>query len=241
MCGSKCKCTDCLNYPGSQALIDKRRKIKDHRGADFAMRVADEAWKGKHGGQKLVPRKRGVAPLPSPAHPPPHHGHPNYSMHHPHMMHGSPPPGHGPPHRGMPGHHYMTHMMMGPPHLGYSPMGMPPMTPSYMPGKPSVRSSSKHVQPPHVSERERHRTPVLATPRTAAIRLGFDPVSSKKKRKLRPGAKEATFPYFDKLPEQPKTTALAVFSFLSNDDLYNAGLVSKRWSRLAIDEELWQF
>jgi hypothetical protein len=44
-----------------------------------------------------------------------------------------------------------------------------------------------------------------------------------------------------KYPEQPKTTALAIFSFLSNDDLYNAGLVCKSWSQLAMDGELWKF
>eukprot|EP00540_Astrosyne_radiata_P022092 CAMPEP_0116867864 /NCGR_PEP_ID=MMETSP0418-20121206/26861_1 /TAXON_ID=1158023 /ORGANISM="Astrosyne radiata, Strain 13vi08-1A" /LENGTH=127 /DNA_ID=CAMNT_0004503737 /DNA_START=214 /DNA_END=594 /DNA_ORIENTATION=- len=127
--------------------------------------------------------------------------------------------------------------MMGPPpqHMGYSPMGMHPVTPAYnMPHsvKPlAVRSSSKRKTMAHQQ--------VHVTPRTPAVRLGFDASSSKKKRKLRPGAKEQAFPYFGRLPEQPKTTALSIFSFLSNDDLYNAGLVCKRWSRLAMDEELW--
>ena len=53
--------------------------------------------------------------------------------------------------------------------------------------------------------------------------------------------KEPAFPFFGKNPEQPKTTALAVFSYLSNDDLFNSGLVCKQWSQLATDEELWQF
>jgi hypothetical protein len=57
-----------------------------------------------------------------------------------------------------------------------------------------------------------------------------------------PGELEPASLYFgDKLPEQPKTTALAIFSFLSNDGLYNAGLVCKDWSELAMDEELWKF
>jgi hypothetical protein len=84
-------------------------------------------------------------------------------------------------------------------------------------------------------------TPQVATPRTPGVRLGYDPSSSKKKRQLSPGQNEATFPHFGNMPEQPKTTALAVFSFLSNDEIYNAALVSKRWNRLAMDEELWQF
>ena len=78
-------------------------------------------------------------------------------------------------------------------------------------------------------------------PRTPGVRLGYDPYSSKLKRHLSPGQNEETLAYFGELPEQPKTTALAVFSFLSNEEIYNAGLVCKRWSKLAMDEELWQF
>ena len=54
---------DCQNYAGSQALIDKRRKIKDQAGADFAMRVADEAWKGKSAGTGPIRSK----PVPTPS------------------------------------------------------------------------------------------------------------------------------------------------------------------------------
>lgn len=84
-------------------------------------------------------------------------------------------------------------------------------------------------------------TPQAAAPTTPGVRLGYDPSSSKKKRQLIPGQNEATFPRFGDMPEQPKATALAVFSFLSNDEIYNAALVSKRWNRLAMEEELWQF
>jgi hypothetical protein len=74
------------------------------------------------------------------------------------------------------------------------------------------------------------------------VRVKFDAASSRKKRKLNPGEPEPTLPIFgSKYPEQPKTTALAIFSFLSNDDLYNAGLVCKPWSQLAMDGELWKF
>ena len=41
----ECKCVDCMNFAGSQKLIDKRRKIKDQRGAELAMKVAQDAWK----------------------------------------------------------------------------------------------------------------------------------------------------------------------------------------------------
>ena len=82
----------------------------------------------------------------------------------------------------------------------------------------------------------------VVTPKTPAVRLSFDPATSRKNRnvKVGPAEWEETDPYFgETLPEQPKTAALAVFSFLSNDDLYNAGLVCKRWSKLAVDKELW--
>lgn len=248
ICGNKCKCVECLNYAGSQALIDKRRKIKDQRGADFAMRVADEAWKGQPGGPGKPggpPSVRRPPPVPSPG---------GARLPHPHMMHpsprGPPPPGshHPPP-------HYMHQgMMMGPPmgHMGYSPMGIP-MTPAGYPHPQHMAQGEPHhsMYPPPPGNPSAHRptevhpppkiTPT-ATPRTPAVRVRFDPASSRKKRKLSPGVPEPTFPYFgEKLPEQPKTTALAIFSFLSNDDLYNAGLVCKKWTQIAMDGELWKF
>jgi F-box-like len=91
------------------------------------------------------------------------------------------------------------------------------------------------MAPPHV-------TPMRGTPRTPGVRVQFDPTSSRKKRKISPGQEEASVPFFGmRYPAQPKTTALAVFAFLSNDDLYNAGLVCKSWSHLAMDDELWKF
>ena len=84
----------------------------------------------------------------------------------------------------------------------------------------------------------------VVTPKTPATRLSFDPATSRKNRNVKQGQDEweETHPYFgETLPQQPKTAALAIFSFLSNDDLYNAGLVCKRWSKLAVDKELWKF
>jgi hypothetical protein len=82
----------------------------------------------------------------------------------------------------------------------------------------------------------------VSTPKTPAVRIQFDPATSRKKRKLSSGESEPTLPYFgDQFPKQPKTTALAIFSFLPNDELYNAGLVCKSWSELAVDKEFWKF
>jgi hypothetical protein len=213
------------------------------------MRVADEAWKQGRGG---APRKPPAVPARrQPAKPPPG-GH----MPPPHIMHPSPrgPPPPGGPH---PPPHYMGHpMMMGPP-MGYSPMGMP-MTPAGYPNPPHMQGEPPHgMYPPpppppgslssasrntDTTRPPKHVTPMAATPKTPAVRVKFDPSTSRKKRKLSPGEPEATLPFFGgKYPEQPKTTALAIFSFLSNDDLYNAGLVCKSWSQLAMDGELWKF
>lgn len=52
---------------------------------------------------------------------------------------------------------------------------------------------------------------------------------------------EATRKYFGgKRPAVSKTSALTVFSYFSNEDTYNASLVSKQWNELAFDNELWQ-
>jgi len=234
MCGGKCKCVDCLNYGGSQALIDKRRKIKDHRGAEIAMRVADETWKGKHGPPpNLTPRHN---PMQSP--PQTGHRHPPHVLH-PHSIVHPSPSVHG---RGHPPQYMPPHYMGAP--MGYSPMGGPHGTPNYMRGKPVMRirhsGGRPTPQPPSYAEARKPRLePTPKTPRTPAIRLAYDPKTSKKKRKLPLGFMEQLFPFFGKLPDQPKTAALTIFSFLTNDEMYNAGLVCKRWSRLAVDEELW--
>ena len=108
----------------------------------------------------------------------------------------------------------------------------PPPVASVPPSTTKTSKATSLKKPPLV-------TPSAAvTPRTPAIPLGFD--ASKRRSKIT--LPEPTLDYFGpSRPEQPKTTALSIFSFLSNDDLYNAGLVCKRWSRLAMDEELLQF
>jgi len=249
LCGTKCKCSDCLNYAGSQALIDKRRKIKDRSGAEYALRVSDEQWKSTcaSSGRKALPHRR--HPTPSPMMMPPHHtvypsprGHPPQRSHgysylpppqrsyytgpHAHMMpHGHPHAGYVP--RGMavtPGYHRPAHRMApgeGPPHSMYHP---PHSNRVPSAGKPSARSTTKG-NPKSTS----------GSPK----RKEFDPATSREKRRSSNGESEPTEAYFGENIKQPKTTALAVFSFLSNSDLYHASLVCRRWGQLAFDEELW--
>lgn len=210
------------------------------------MRAADEAWKSQPGGPR---RPAPAAPRPSvqqqqPPQPSPATARfPSHTMQHPSPR--GPPQGYAP----HPPHYMHQGLMMGPPMggpmagLGYSPMGGA-MTPGgYYPPMPHGDMHGMYPPPPQQRLEQSGGPPKRTlTPRTPAVRVKFDPASSRKKRKLSPGAAEPTLAYFgDNLPEQPKTTALAIFSFLSNDDLYNAGLVSKSWSKTATDEELWKF
>mmetsp|Transcript_20195 Transcript_20195/g.29205 ORF Transcript_20195/g.29205 Transcript_20195/m.29205 type:complete len:873 (+) Transcript_20195:137-2755(+) len=246
-CGDKCKCRECKNFQNSQELIDKRLKMKDEAGAALAMGVTRPSWTGNSvPSQSHRSSLRGPSRSPASSRMPIHRSGPGMmrspplhypiSGHHPHLHHSTVEhPSHymGPP---------STHMMGPPPRVGYPPMSMHPSTPAHTNLRPpsgnfhsSERSKGPSSRPPYDHRRG------ISTPRTPAVRIGYDPHSSKRKRKLRLGAEESKIDYFGGLPHQPKTTALAIFSFLSNDDLYNAGLVNRKWSKLAVDEELWNF
>lgn len=238
-----------MNRAGSQKLIDKRRKMKDTAGAEFAMRVAEETWKGQgqSGRKPITGQSRG------PTNPPP-----SASRQGPPSGHGPPPGAYSHHHGGHHGHYmrppYMGHHMMPP--VGYHHMGVPNVTPGYgdprgvpfpPPPRPSIGSasdaSSKETKgTTRTEDRKRPAKEVTpSAPRTPATRVAFDIASSRKKRKL-DNSEEDTFPYFGAaLPAQPKTTALAIFSYLSHDGAYKAAMVCKSWKHLAMDEELWQF
>lgn len=201
------------------------------------MRAAEEAWKSQTTARKppsLPPAPPSSTPVTSRR--PPMSG----------MMRPSPDPRAAGAHI-VPRPHYMgSSYMQHPPKMSFSPMGVQPVTPRY-PGA----IQGRHVRPnapPTAPQQTSHGTKRAATkitpsvpPRTPAVRLDFDPSSSRKKRK-KGNEDEATHPYFgSKVVEQPKTTALAVFSFLSNKDVGNAALVCKTWKTLAEDGELWQF
>ncbi len=206
MCGPKCKCANCQNYPGSQMLIERRRKIKDHKGVEMAMRTKDPI-KGQGYKPGSVVTGHPIFPSPAPVMP----GH-RMGMHQ--MM--------SPQYMGRPG------MMMNP--MGYSPMSLPPGTPAY---NPRVPHHPQHPTP----QMNPQRTPLLKTPKTPVARR--DPASAKKANK---GAKEEKNVYFGPSNGiQTKSSALAVLSFLSNEEIYNASVVSKTWCKLALDDELWQF
>jgi hypothetical protein len=209
MCGVKCKCANCQNYIGSQALMERRRKIKDVKGVDYPL--------GQNNGN--VPTSAGRNPARPMFSSPP--GMPQQRFGMPQMLSpqgymGRPPP-----------------MMMHHGRMGYSPMSMPPGTPLY-----DYRAQYPPFPTPQVRPGMNQHTPRLKTPKTPVGRR--DPLSAKKSKK---GINEETKDvYFGpKNGTQNRSSALAVLSFLSNEELYNASLVSKSWCGLALDDELWQF
>jgi len=175
MCGSNCKCVDCKNVSGSQSLIDKRRRMKDTVGAEFAMREAERSWKAQLQ-RHQQPTQQVVPPCRSPVQPPNHagvllpSGHP--------ALHGRPPVAHG-------GHHYpvaphphhprYAPYMVPPGHPGYSPqMGPPPMTPNYgsSPSQNDRARPSFHSQPrPRAGPFETKAATAEATPSQALTRI----------------------------------------------------------------------
>jgi hypothetical protein len=145
------------------------------------MQIADDAWKGKHAPRGMTPR-----PMPHPSPPGSHRARPQVAMHPHQMMQPSPSP-----HQRGPPPHYMG-PMMGHRHMGYSPMGMPPVTPGYVHGKQMMPSAASRSSAPQYVDPRQQSTPLLTTPRTPHTRSKFDPHSSKKKLKLSPGEKVGT-------------------------------------------------
>jgi len=215
--------------------------MKDTKGAEFAVRVAQEVWKGQRNQQNpsIAPPSRNSMASPSTVgrHMPPGP--------HPSNMH--------------PPHGYMHPSFMGPPmmgHIGYSPMGIPAVTPHYGQHHPvDLRSQPrKQIKPPTKDSKTTEKgskgnkraiqevTPQPPEiPRTLAVRAVFD-ISTAKKRRKGDGSLEEELNFFGPSnPKHPKTIALTIFSYLSNSDIFNASLVNKRWSKLAMDQNLWKF
>lgn len=230
MCGSNCKCVDCKNYLGSQQLIDRRRKIKDPKGVELAMSAQPpdpNAWKMQMT-KKASPAAVSLISKQQQAQQQAQHQFINMNMNMPRPPHahaGMFPPAVAP-------FHYMPHAafaMMTPFAAGWAmpPAGMPVMTVNSNSNMNNNANSSVLLKTP--------KSRSAATPR----RLGFDVSSAKK---LKPGDMEIVEPIFGVgKPKQPKTLVLGMFSYLTNDDLFNASLVSKRWNELSLNEALWKY
>jgi len=258
VCGPKCKCVNCKNFIGSQALIDRRRKIKDYQGAEIAMQSSEKAWKGSMSDTKIGLRSGsggfgimgGFAKSPI--------------VHDPSRMPGPPP---------------NWAMIASPlPTFGASPArpdsGYPTGYPAGYPAYPHASGMSAamqspmvyHAPPSHPSHhpppysasraegaaaRQKQESPsydlqpqhVASTPRSASLPREYHHRSSSSRRKAlspQPVTERAADYFGPDVPDQTKTAALNVFSYLTNDDLFNASIVSKKWCDLAVDKELWR-
>jgi len=244
-CAGKCKCADCKNFQGSQALIDRRRKIKDNRGAEKASRSSDELWKadGAVPGQQPEPIRRAtksstqLQPPPSQRHyltpgsipsyhPMVHNRMANNRMSHPNPARTPAHPSHQYIHQNLPGR-------AGP--MGYTPAsGMKPTPPAYM---SNYRGPYAHMNGPGPMSMKPppNQTPQLSTPRTPKSRRRFD-FHLKQKADLNQRCS-----LFGSQATISKGVALQIFSYLPNDAIYNASLVNREWCKLSVDEELWQY
>ena len=228
VCGGNCKCEGCKNFVGSQALIDRRRKMKDSRGAEIAMRESEDAWKKKESGQaarEMAPNQFNFSQGNSPLGHHPHamamiqmhpmsstpNGRPIYiNGHSPMMMGGSPMFMNTSPH-----HH---HQMMQHPH--------PSMTPQH-----SAHYVKKPPAPAHplVAAQEEVHIPKATQALMTEVKTSNGRRKKTKSPEIVPKA-----PYFGDKVKQPASVALKVFSFLERDELLNASLVSKTWNEVLI-------
>jgi len=237
-CAGKCKCADCKNFQGSQALIDRRRKIKDSRGAEKAMRSSDELWKigGAASEHQSEPIIRSLVKTPAQQPPPPQQRHyltpggitPYHHLVNTRMSHQ------------IPAHPTHQFFPQNPPSrvgsLGYPPAGIKPTPPAYI---SSYRGPYAHMtgQGPMfiMGMKPLNQTPQLSTPRTPKSRRRFD-YNPRQRSDLNQSCS-----LFGLQGTISKGLALQIFSYLPNDAIYNASLVNREWCKISLDEELWQY
>lgn len=224
VCGDNCKCSGCQNFEGSLALTDRRRKMQNSKDKD---RIRTYPARGSMSDSKVPAHLPiyGQSPL---LHDPKRHGmlpHMKTPIHHPFMA--SQPPF-------QPG---MPMMMQGQSPMNYS-YGMMFQTPFSAQGVPRPVAYSA---PPGRNDFPGTQLPVYpqySVDSTTSVRKGFNPHTS---TNLTLKSMESRDSYFGPcVPKTSRSTALHVFSFLTNEDLFNASIVSKSWSSLAFDQHLWQ-
>ena len=217
ICGQNCRCINCKNFVGSQALIDRRVKIKDHRGVEVAMLPTPEyqTWSGTstldhtHPTFPTMWTQSPIVHEPSSrgmTNDPPMIASPVVAFHSPHHLSRDSNLSHFP---------YSADDRIQESPMTYH--GMVSSHPIY-----SMTESSSQLPQKSTSK-----------PRTNSFLRRFD----KLRMKAIPEWKE---PYFGPdLPSQTKQTTLIIFSYLTNDDLFNASVVSKMWCDVSFDKDLW--
>ncbi|KAL7522841.1 hypothetical protein ACHAWX_007551 [Stephanocyclus meneghinianus] len=219
VCGDNCKCSGCQNFIGSRSLMDRRRKMKDanERAEGTMVESSEKVWRGSMSDSKAA--RYGHSPI---IHDP---NRPimRSPIHHPFLA--SQPA-------------YQPHpVMMSQSSLVY-PHGMMYPLPPYSAPRADTYSSARRSDSSGMQVPVYLHYPIDATPETSAFKRGFHQHSTKKQSSKKLEHRESFFG--PDVQKQTRTTALSIFSYLSNEDLFNASIVSKTWSNLAFDNELWQ-
>lgn len=238
VCGSKCKCVECKNFLGSQALIDRRRKIKVHNGAETATNSEEKAWKGNtpdsKGGLISGPMSWAQSPI----------------VHDPTGI----PPGSmkvKPFHTfGVNPHHPSYNHLHSGGLIQQSPMlyhGLAPgqHCPTYSASATEGLSMHQHHQQQFTPIKPMQPMPpgygmqyLASTPIASSFQQGGE---TNLRRKAQSENMDQKVAYFGPdLANQSKSTALKVFSYLDNEDLFNASIVSKLWCNVSFDRALWR-
>lgn len=230
VCGPKCKCINCKNFVGSQALIDRRRKIKDYKGAEIALQSSEKAWKGSLSDTKVGLRSES--------------GGSGYMG-----AFAKSPIVHDPTRVPGPSTNWATMNSPLSTSLGYGASQQPPMFASSAFGPPGYPAYQTHPPPQHPPySASRAETPPHHQLRkhighASAPHRGehyYQSLGPSRRRPAKPMA-EPTADYFGPdVQSQTKTAVLTVFSYLTNDDLFNASIVSKKLCDVAFDKELWR-
>lgn len=215
-----------MNHADSQKLIDVRRRMKDKKGAEYAMMINHENWK-----------KGSVSHIPTLAVASPAFGRP-HPIQGPPIIHPSSHFGPSP---------YARPTYIGPPVVGkiFSPMSINTVTPavsSKRQKKPDISPTktpsfdTKPFETNIARESKRSSQEISPSmhkiPSTPVVRPVAEPSSSQSKRQ-KVNQKKETFPLFG--PDNPKqvnATAFAVFNFLSESDKNNAAKVCIAWNKL---------
>lgn len=220
LCSDKCKCANCKNFAGSQELLQRRQNRKDHnKGADNILHRRD-AWKKNDGDPLSIPVSKSNArnlnrptyPSSTPVMPHRHHGMP--SMMSPQLI----------------GH---PTMMSPQGYMVRPPMMMHHSTPAY-----GQRMHHPMYPTPQMRPGNMIATPSLTSPKTPFRK--WNNLSAKKTKGKNTKEEKRTF-FGPENVGLTKSTAIGIMSFLENEELYNASIVSKTWNTLALDDELWQF
>jgi len=277
-CGDKCKCLDCLNYIGSQALIDRRRKIKDHKGAEKALAAAESInWnvpqhvQNRQHGVEITTNSRYTkrtnsrqssrysdtssryAAMST-------YAHPNvYASSYETLpnqvdlaLEDSRQVQVGMELAGLSGQ-VDEGMELAATGCGAIDVGLVRCRDGVVEGEGEGEenngsnidlamvdeiSSSEAVE---ATENTKKKSPTRTSMTSGSGIESIQKGSQRKKQSLKSDAAVVSAIFGAGNAQQTKATTLKILSFLSNDDLYNACLVSKEWSDRALDEQLWTY